>query len=232
MKPHLLYIPAIQKNLNIKLSKKEIAKLPKTLVLAYSIQYKQLAESIKKQLKSSKIQIKAFKQVLGCTKLKTGLPILKSSKIQIKAFKQVLGCTKLKTGLPILLISTGKFHAQNLFLQTPATYFIENNKIIKIPEKEIKKLKAKKKTALIKFLKAEKIGILVSTKPGQENLGKALILKKKLESKNKTPFIFISNNIDINQFENFHIQSWVNTACPGLSMDNSDVINIDDLPKL
>ncbi len=206
MKPHLLYIPAIQKNLNIKLSKKEIAKLPKTLVLAYSIQYKQLAESIKNQLKSSKIQVKAFKQVLGCTKL--------------------------KTGLPILLISTGKFHAQNLFLQTPATYFIENNKIIKIPEKEIKKLKAKKKTALIKFLKAEKIGILVSTKPGQENLGKALILKKKLESKNKTPFIFISNNIDINQFENFHIQSWVNTACPGLSMDNSDVINIDDLPKL
>ncbi len=206
MQTPILYIPAIQKNLDIKLSEIEIKKLPKTLFLVYSIQYKNLAKSIKNQLERSKIKIRGFKQVLGCTKI--------------------------NTKLPILLISTGRFHAQNLFSQTPILYVLENNKILKIPEKEIAKLKAKKKTALMKFLKADKLGILVSTKPGQENLDKAIKLKHKLENKGKKAFIFISNNIDIAQFENFDINSWINTACPGLAIDNPDIININELPKL
>ncbi|GAI52850.1 unnamed protein product, partial [marine sediment metagenome] len=101
----------------------------------------------------------------------------------------------------------------------------------KISNKEIKQLKAKRKTTLIKFLKADKIGILVSTKPGQENLQKAIRLKKQLEKKGKQPYIFLSNNIDTSQFENFNIGSWVNTACPGLVFDNSEIININELPK-
>lgn len=204
----VLYIPAIQKNLNIQLSKSQIAKLPKNLFLAYSIQYKPLALKIKKQLEANKIKIAKFQQVLGCTKI--------------------------STKLPILLISTGKFHAENLMLQSPIIYTLENNKILKISKKEITKLKAKKKTALMKFLKADKIGILVSTKPGQENLKQAIKLKQKLE-KQKNPkqaFIFISNNIDTNQFENFDIDSWVNTACPGLAFDNLDIINIGELFRL
>jgi 2-(3-amino-3-carboxypropyl)histidine synthase len=200
-----LYIPAIQKNLDIQLSKSQIAKLPTSLFLAYSIQYKELAKQIKYQLQSNKIKIQKFQQVLGCSKV--------------------------KTDLPILLISTGKFHAQNLYLQTPILYKLENNKIIKISNKEINKLKAKKKTALIKFLKADKIGVVVSTKPGQKKLKQALSLKQRLKKQNKQPFIFISNHIDINQFENFNIDSWVNTACSGIAMDNPNIINIDDLPR-
>ncbi len=204
MKP-ILYIPAIQKNLNIKLSKTQIAKLPKKLFLAYSIQYKNLAFKIKQQLEKNKIKVQKFQQVLGCTKI--------------------------KTKLPILLISTGRFHAQNLMLQSPTIHILENNKIIKIPKKETKEVKAKRKTALIKFLKANKIGILVSTKPGQENLKQAIQLKNNLKKQGKQPYIFISNNIDITQFENFNIDSWINTACPGLAFDNSDIININELPK-
>jgi len=205
MQTPILYIPSIQKNLNIDLSKSEIKKLPKTLFLAYSIQYKELAKQIKSQLEQNNIKIQGFQQVLGCSKI--------------------------NTTLPILLISTGKFHAQNLMLQTPILYVVNNNKIIQISKEEIQKLKSKNKTALIKFLKADKIGILVSTKPGQENLDNAIKLKNQLENKNKQPFIFISNNIDINQFENFNIDSWVNTACPGLAIDNSDIINVDDIPN-
>lgn len=200
-----LFIPAIKKNLSLKLPKSEIKKLPKKLFLAYSIQYKNLALSIKKQLTTNKIHVKEFQQVLGCSEI--------------------------KTKLPILLISTGKFHAQNLFLQSPDIYYLENNKILKIPQKEINKLKQKKQTALIKFLKAEKIGILVSTKPGQEHLKQALALKQTLIKQNKQPFIFISNNIDVNQFENFPIDSWINTACKGLIYDNFNIINLSDLPK-
>ena len=82
------------------------------------------------------------------------------------------------------------------------------------------------------FLKADKIGILVSTKPGQENLKKAEMLKKKLNKKGKEVYVFVCDDIDVNQFENFNIQSWVNTACPGLAKDNSKIINYDGLPDL
>jgi len=205
----ILYIPAIQKNLSIKLKENQVAKLPKKLFLAYSIQYQDLANNITKQLRKQGIQIKEKQQVLGCTKISN------------------------KNNLPILLVSSGKFHAENLMLQTPILYMLENNDIIRISQSEIDRLKAMKKTALIKFLKANKIGILVSTKPGQENLNKSIKLKKQLENQKnpKQAYIFISNNIDIKQFENFNIESWINTACKGLAMDNSDIINIDDLPE-
>lgn len=214
----LLSIPAKQKNLSIKLKENQVAKLPKKLFLAYSIQYQDLANNIAKQLKKQGIKIQKKQQVLGCTKISN------------------------KNNLPILLISTGKFHAQNLYAQAPIIketlkkplvplYFLENNNIIRISQSEINKLKAMRKTALIKFLKANKVGILVSTKPGQENLASAIKLKKTLKKQNKESYIFISNNIDINQFENFDIESWINTACKGLAMDNLSIINIEDLPK-
>ena len=204
----LLYIPTKQKNLtNIKISKAEIKKLPKKLILVYSIQYHDLAILYKKELEKNKIKILKFQQVLGCSKISN------------------------KNKLPILLIGTGRFHAQNLYLQTPILYVLENSKIIRIPKQDIEKLKARKKTALMKFLGADRIGILVTTKPGQENLKKAEVLKQKLEKQGKEPYIFISNNIDISQFENFNIQSWVNTACSGLAMDNPNIINIQNIPK-
>ena len=201
----VLYIPTKQKNLELNLKKDQIKKLPKKLFLAYSIQYQDLAKQIKSQLTKSKIKIEKFQQVLGCSKV--------------------------NTNLPILLVSTGKFHAQNLYLQTPILYMLDNNKIIRIPKSEVDRINARKKTALMKFLGAERIGILVTTKPGQENMKKAQALKKKLIKQGKEPYIFISNNIDISQFENFNIDSWVNTACSGLAMDNPNIINMGDLPK-
>jgi diphthamide biosynthesis enzyme Dph1/Dph2-like protein len=203
----LLYIEAKQKNINIKLNKTEIKKLPKKLILVYSIQYKDLAILYRKELEKNKIKIENFQQVLGCSKVSN------------------------KNNLPILLIGTGRFHAQNLYLQASEVFILEGSKIIKINKKEIDDLKNKKRTALIKFLGANNIGILVSTKPGQENLNKAIELKKNLEENNKKAYIFIANNLDISQFENFTIDSWVNTACAGLAMDNPNIINIEDLPK-
>jgi diphthamide biosynthesis enzyme Dph1/Dph2-like protein len=200
----VLYIEAKQKN-KYDLSDNEIRKLPKKLFLAYSIQYAELALSIKGQLEKNNIKITKFQQVLGCSKI--------------------------DTKDPVFLIGTGRFHASNLFLQAPKIYVLEGTNIIEIPKREIEKLKAKRQTSLIKFLKADNIGILVTTKPGQESLKKAIQLKKDLKKKGKKSFIFMSNNLDISQFENFNIDSWVNTACTGLALDSPQVINISELPK-
>ena len=206
--PKVLYIPAIQKNLASKLTKTELNKLPKKLLLLYSIQYKELASSIKSQLLANKIKVERFQQVLGCSNIDN------------------------KNKLPVLFIGTGEFHLINLYLQSPIIYILKNHIILKIPANTINKIKAYRKTALIKFLKADNIGILVSTKPGQENLKQAETLKKQLENKGKQAYIFISDYIDISQFENFSIDSWVNTACSGLAYDNPSIINISEIPKL
>ncbi|VVB78487.1 2-(3-amino-3-carboxypropyl)histidine synthase [uncultured archaeon] len=199
----VLYIESKLRNLDINLSKEEIAKLPNKIFLAYSIQYKDLAVIIKKQLESSNIKISGFGQVLGCSKI--------------------------STKDPVLLIGEGRFHAINLYLQAPEVYVLDNNKITKITENEVDSLRSKRKAALVKFLSADNIGILVSTKPGQENIALATSLKQKLKKQGKNAFIFLSNNIDLNQFENFNIDSWVNTACQGLSYDSPNIINYSEI---
>lgn len=200
-----LFIPA---KINSKLDELKILeiskKLPKNLVIAYSIQYKEVAEKIKNIL-SKKHKILSFIQVLGCTKPKLS-----------------------KNIKSILLIGSGRFHAVSLALESGIpVYILESNKLDKISEQEINSLKKKHKASYLKFLNSDKIGILISTKPGQENLKKALATKKKI--KNKKSYIFLNNQININEFENFpDIQSWVNTACPRLDFD-ARVVNAGEI---
>jgi len=92
---------------------------------------------------------------------------------------------------------------------------------------EIKEIEKKVLGKYNKFLHAEKIGILVSTKPGQYNLDKAFELKKSLD---KESYIFIGNEIRVNELEDFNdIDFWVNTACPRI--EDRNVISLEDLEK-
>jgi len=201
----VLFIEAIRKDL--KLNKKTISllgKLPNNLNILYTIQYKSLAKEVRNIISSQK-NIKHFRQVLGCTDV-----------------------SNLKD--PIFLIGSGKFHATQLALSSnQPVYILEGEHISKINNQDIKHLQKKKKTALMKFYDAKEVGILVSTKPGQENFKKALNLQKQLEHQGKNSFIFIANDINISEFENFSCDIWVNTACPGLSLDSTKIINIKDL---
>ena len=52
---------------------------------------------------------------------------------------------------------------------------------------------------------------------------KSLELKKKLDKKS---YLFIADNINSSEFENFpDIQSWVNTSCPRMDMNDNRIIN-------
>ena len=202
----VLFVPSRRKDLSYDIDKREFAKFPKKLFLAYSLQYESLAKNVRKQLVANKIKVEGFRQVLGCSKI--------------------------NTKLPVLLISTGLFHAINLFLQAPKIFLLKGDKIIQVSQADIDKVRNRRRTALMKFLKAENIGILVSLKPGQESLKAAVSLKERLVRKGRKAYIFLADNIDIGQFENFPIDSWVNTACPGLVNDSLEVININELPKI
>ena len=182
----------------------EIASLPDEIHILYSIQYKELAENIKKELEKQNKKIVKIEQVLGC------------SKITPKA--------------TLLLVGNGRFHALNLALSTNKEIFIyDNGKLNKISEQEITKLKKQEKGKLSKFLISDKIGILVSSKPGQSKLKSLNKIKTKLESKypDKKFYTFLTDNINLAELENFQIDFWLNTACPGIELDSSKIINYE-----
>lgn len=185
----------------------------KTISLASTIQYLDLIPYVKEYLE------------------KKGYPI----KIKKGAFydAHVLGCNTNafdKNSDNLLLLSDAKFHAINNAIQLNKEIFIFNSQTLeKITHEDLKKyqnqLQAKKK----KFLTSNTIGILISNKKGQKssNIKK---LKEKLKSLNKDTYIFESDNIDTNEFENYeNIPIFINTACFGLSRDHPKIINLQDI---
>lgn len=197
-----LFIEAIRKENFDRARLRELEQLlPDAISIVYSIQYKNLANQVRKELENKKIKILGFSQVLGCSELKTKAEA-------------------------ILLIGNARFHALNLALYSGKEVFIfpENNKISK---EEIEKQQKKQKGKYIKFLSASELGIIVSLKPGQQNLEEAIKIKTSLEK--KKAYIFLSDSINTGELENFSPGIFVNTACPGLALDNSRIINSRDI---
>src|SRR3989344_752729 len=125
-------------------------KLPNNIAIAYSIQYQDIASEVKEILKNKNIT--QVVQVLGCSN---------------PAFA--------KGTEAILIITDGKFHAVSLALESGLpVYVLYNNNLEKISEKNIEELRRKKKIAHLKFLHSDRVGVLVTTKPGQQLLSRAI----------------------------------------------------------
>ncbi len=123
-------------------------------------------------------------------------------------------------------VGEGRFHAIEVAVRTGKEVFIASGD--KITDEEINAFKKEVKTKQLKFLHAQKVGILVSIKPGQYNLNMALTLKKKL--KDKECVIFMDDMFNLENIENFNdIDIFVNTACSRIVVAN--VINAEDLPE-
>lgn len=205
-----LFIEAKYKG-KIELNKKIITKLPERIGLVSTVQFVDQLGLIKEQLKKCNKNGLIGGHILGCD-------FSKAEKIKNK-----VDC--------FLYVGTGNFHPFGLAYTIKKPVFVYNpldNILEKIGEKEIDGYKKRRKGALLKFLSAENIGILVSIKPGQNQLKKALALKKKLKDKNC--YVFIADTIDLNELENFpFIEAWVNTACPRLVEDKIGIINIEEI---
>ncbi|MBW3002919.1 2-(3-amino-3-carboxypropyl)histidine synthase subunit, partial [Candidatus Woesearchaeota archaeon] len=143
-----------------------------------------------------------------------------------------LGCSidKVEQEGDFLYIGDGLFHPIAFMINNKEKQvFVFNpflDKIKKLEKDYIEKFELKLKENKEKYNKAKRIGILVTTKPGQEQLSKAIELKEKLKQKDKEPYIFICDTADFTQLINFNfIDCWVNTMCPRIAYD--DTINIE-----
>lgn len=204
------------------LSKISIDKLPKKIGIVTTAQFLGKIEEIKQYLEKNgkeafidKAKQKNLGQLLGCD-------VGAAEKIQdnVNAF---------------LYIGSGAFHPIGVALKTSKEVFQFNpitSVFSKLDCKEIENYKKRIKVKYIKFLSADNIGILVSTKPGQNSYKKALEIKKKMENKGKNCFVFVFDTLNSNEMENFpFIGFWVNTACPRIAddEDKKNVIGMGDL---
>lgn len=185
----------------------------KTIALAATIQYIDLIPKVKSYLES------------------IGKKVITKQGAYYEG--HVLGCNSSaldKSADTLLLITDGTFHAMNNAIQLQKEiYVFTTNTLEKIEQKEIDAHNKRTLTKQKKFLMANTIGLLVSSKHGQHQSAIHNI-KKQIEKKGKKVYIFESNNIDTNEFENFpQIQMWINTACFGLARDDMRIINLADI---
>ena len=216
-----IFIPAKYTG-KVDLSEIKADKLPKKIGIVTTVQFLDKINEIKNYLEKNGKEVfigkgkqKNLGQVLGCDV---------SSAIKIKNKVDAF-----------LYIGSGEFHPIGVALNTNKDVFQFNpitNIFSKLNDKEIENYKKIRKAKYVKFLHADNIGILVSTKPGQCSYKKALEIKKKLEDKDKKCFIFVFDTLDANEMENFpFIDFWVNTACPRIA-DDEDKKNIIDMGEL
>jgi 2-(3-amino-3-carboxypropyl)histidine synthase len=194
---------------DIKLPEDKLKDLPQKIGLVTTIQHLDLLDTVADQLKDS---VKGG-QVLGCN---ADAAIKINDKV--KAF---------------LFIGSGQFHPIAIALKTKKPVFCWNpftKELKQVDKDEIERYEKKKKASLVKFLSSNKIGILVSTKPGQNNMKKALELKNKAD---KDYYIFQFDTLNPSELENFpFIECWVNTACPRIADGKIKIVNLDDLNQL
>lgn len=191
----------------ITLPKEFISSLPSSLILCSSVQFLTQLHELKKELEKQGKKVTLFGgrsqnpgQILGCDNFKI--------KTSAKAF---------------FFLGDGKFHPTALLYENEKDVFyydpLSGKKGV-LCVKDLEQMKIHEKVSMTKFIHGRKIGLIISHKPGQNNIKISLILKKKLEKENKEVFLFITDTINLQETENFpFIDCWVNTACPRIVED-------------
>ena len=191
----------------IKVPKKVIDKLPKTIGLFFTIQFMDSLESVKKDIEKEGITVKLMKGK------------------HTKNLGQIYGCNleKFDDVDAFLYIGDGLFHPKALVLGNDVPVHIWNpvKKEYSTLDKSIMSDEIKRqKGAYLKFMHSKHIGVLVSTKPGQSYFKQALKLKEKYEDKEF--YYIVHETLDFNSLEDFpFVEVWVNTACPRIGWDDT-----------
>jgi len=195
-------------SVDITLPEDKLKELPSKAGLVTTIQHLHKIDDIKAQLPNA---VKAG-QVLGC---------------DTKAAEKIADKVD-----AFLFIGSGVFHPIAVALNTKKPVFCWNpftQELKQVTKKEIERYEQKNKGSLARFLGSDKIGILVSTKPGQNNMEKALKLKQKSD---KEYYIFQFDTLNPGELENFpFIDCWVNTACPRIADEKINILNLQDIPE-
>jgi len=191
----------------IEIPKKIIDKLPKKIGLFFTLQFLDSLEDVKKIIEKTGRIVKIMKgkhtkypgQIYGCNLEKF---------IGVDAF---------------LYIGDGLFHPKALALGNDLPIHIWNplsKEYSLMDKKDMEEEMKRQKAAYSKFLMSKKIGVLISTKPGQSYYKYAKQLQKKYTDKEF--YFIVFDTINFEGLEDFpFIECWVNTACPRIGWDDT-----------
>ncbi len=188
-------------NVDVTLPEESISKLPKKIAILATVQHLHNIHELAEQLKKHGKEIVAVGQTLGCR-----ADVLKKHDRDVDAF---------------LYVGTGVFHPMYSGMHSLKDIYTYNpvSRVFSMLDKtELEKFRKRTKASLAKFYASKEVGILVSTRSGQQFLNQAMKFREK--HKDKNCHIFIFDTLDFSQLENFpFVEVWVNTACPRLVDD-------------
>ena len=150
----------------------------------------------------------------------------------------VAAATKIRDKVDCFVyLGTGKFHPTIVAAKSGKPVLIADpltRVVSEVSERDVHKHNVRRTIVQDKLKHARKVGILVSTKPGQANLGTARLVKSKLVEQGKKAYIFLAETLIPEDMVNFpDIEIWVNTSCAGLFDDyerfERPVINVEDV---
>lgn len=124
-----------------------------------------------------------------------------------------------------LYIGTGSFHPVGVALSTGKPV-ISVNPVSEESERidpELDKFFRKRAAILEKAKSKENFGVVVSTKQGQNRLNLAEKLTEKLEKAGYDAYLLVSDEISPEILEDFQLDAFVNTACPRIALDDSEL---------
>ncbi|MFQ5620312.1 MAG: diphthamide synthesis protein [Candidatus Nanoarchaeia archaeon] len=132
-----------------------------------------------------------------------------------------------------LYVGDGHFHPLAVVINMGKPIYCYNprtKKLHKLKKEDFDNFLVQRKAALTKFLMANNVGIIVTTKTGQNSIRKARQLAAK---KDKNYYIFGTDTLLYEQLDNFpFIDCWVNTACPRIVDEKPKFLNIDQALKV
>jgi len=123
-----------------------------------------------------------------------------------------------------IYVGTGEFHPIGVALSTGAPVMMINPVVGDFEEIDLDMDDFfQRRWALISSVQdVESIGLLVSTKKGQNRKDLAENLKVELEDEGFDVYILVFDDIIPNSLEDFQLDAFVNTACPRISFSDQD----------
>lgn len=207
--------------IDIALTPEQIQQLPKEIGVFTTIQFIDSIAPLLKQLKDAGIIVH----------------LLKGKHTQRPG--QILGCEYLDYPAPAFLyIGDGVFHSQAIAIKNNKPIYCYNpytKQMTLFDRAAIDKAIKQHRAAIAQFLNAQTIGVLVTTKPGQQFLKRCLLFKEKCEAKGKKVYLLLANTLDFMQMNNFpFVECWVNSACPRIGIDDKNkvekpMVNLEDV---
>ncbi len=162
--------------------------------------------------------------------IKAGKTVVLGDAGRIKYPGQVIGCDYSNAKSiseeveAFLFVGGGRFHAMGVAIATlkPTVIADPYEKKAYLIHDEVKKMLKQRWASISNARKAQRFGVLIGLKTGQKKIKKSLKIKERMQKSGRKVTLFALREITPEALLQFpSIEAFVNTACPRLSLDDT-----------